>query len=171
MLWKREASAAFQQRLREHGIHSQTLEQTWFAGAHSNVGGGYEDSGLADIAFGWMARKAIEAGLDLDEVYIASVQAHGTKRQLRNSRTLKWCLLRPLQRALCTTPDERIHASVLTRMDSGENEIEPHPYNPRNVRELMQRKGRAFLDLVDNTEGVPTPNTPVLQPMMPSVLH
>ena len=30
------------------------LEQTWFAGAHSNIGGSYEDSGIADITLAWM---------------------------------------------------------------------------------------------------------------------
>jgi uncharacterized protein (DUF2235 family) len=30
------------------------VEQTWFAGAHCNVGGGYPDSGLSDLALVWM---------------------------------------------------------------------------------------------------------------------
>jgi hypothetical protein len=30
------------------------VEQTWFAGAHCNVGGGYPDSGLSDLALIWM---------------------------------------------------------------------------------------------------------------------
>ncbi|MGF1594381.1 MAG: DUF2235 domain-containing protein [Kiloniellaceae bacterium] len=35
----------------------QVVEQVWFAGAHSNVGGSYEDSTLSDIAFYWMVRR------------------------------------------------------------------------------------------------------------------
>ncbi|KAL9027066.1 MAG: hypothetical protein Q9196_004355 [Gyalolechia fulgens] len=31
-----------------------TLKQCWFPGAHSNVGGSYEDTGLADITLVWM---------------------------------------------------------------------------------------------------------------------
>ena len=34
---------------------AQTLIQTWFAGAHSNVGGGYAEHGLSDVALAWMA--------------------------------------------------------------------------------------------------------------------
>ncbi|KAF9465791.1 hypothetical protein BDZ94DRAFT_305413 [Collybia nuda] len=30
------------------------LEQCWFAGAHSNVGGGYADTALSDLALAWM---------------------------------------------------------------------------------------------------------------------
>jgi len=37
--------------------HDQTVEQVWFAGAHSNVGGSYPDSDLSDIAFDWMVRR------------------------------------------------------------------------------------------------------------------
>lgn len=46
--------------------HPQVLEQQWFAGVHSNVGGGYEDHGLSDLALGWLAEKAEKAGLNID---------------------------------------------------------------------------------------------------------
>ena len=32
----------------------QTIEQVWFAGVHSDVGGWYTDAGLSDIALEWM---------------------------------------------------------------------------------------------------------------------
>jgi hypothetical protein len=46
----------------------QTMEQVWFIGVHSNVGGGYTTTGLSDIALEWMAGKAKSAGLALDEL-------------------------------------------------------------------------------------------------------
>jgi uncharacterized protein (DUF2235 family) len=39
------------------------VEQTWFAGAHTNIGGGVEDSGLSDVALQWMLARAVAAGL------------------------------------------------------------------------------------------------------------
>jgi uncharacterized protein (DUF2235 family) len=42
---------------------NQTLEQVWFAGVHSDVGGGYSDAGLSEIALLWMAGKARGCGL------------------------------------------------------------------------------------------------------------
>ncbi|WP_048708971.1 DUF2235 domain-containing protein [Microvirga massiliensis] len=42
------------------------IEQVWFAGAHSDVGGGYADRELADIPLVWMAGKASENGLAID---------------------------------------------------------------------------------------------------------
>jgi uncharacterized protein (DUF2235 family) len=50
----------------------QTLKQTWFAGAHSDVGGGYEDHGLSDIALCWMAAEAKKVGLRIDETLLES---------------------------------------------------------------------------------------------------
>ena len=47
------------------------VEQVWFAGAHSNVGGGYKESGLSDLALIWMiARVADQTGLEFDNKYI-----------------------------------------------------------------------------------------------------
>lgn len=44
----------------------QRLEQAWFPGAHSNVGGGYADDVLADVPLAWMMARAESCGLALD---------------------------------------------------------------------------------------------------------
>lgn len=41
------------------------VEQVWFAGVHSNVGGGYPRTGLSDVTLQWMLTKAQEHGLVL----------------------------------------------------------------------------------------------------------
>ena len=46
----------------------QRLEQTWFCGTHSNVGGGYAAAGLADIALEWLVEKARGCGLGIDAI-------------------------------------------------------------------------------------------------------
>lgn len=46
----------------------QRLQQVWFSGVHTDVGGGYEDSGLSDIALRWMIERAEGAGLALDPI-------------------------------------------------------------------------------------------------------
>ncbi|MHC1743112.1 MAG: DUF2235 domain-containing protein [Syntrophobacteraceae bacterium] len=45
---------------------ASNFEQRWFSGVHSNVGGGYPDTGLSDVALQWMAEKAKLQGLNLD---------------------------------------------------------------------------------------------------------
>ena len=57
----------------------QKLEQRWFAGVHSNVGGGYPNDGLANVAFHWILRGAMEHGLKVDtdftDIYRGFAQA------------------------------------------------------------------------------------------------
>ena len=44
-------------------IKDEQLSQVWFAGVHSNVGGGYPDDTLAYIPFVWMITEAQRCGL------------------------------------------------------------------------------------------------------------
>ena len=41
----------------------QVIEQVWFAGVHSNVGGGYPREGMALVSLDWMMSKAANCGL------------------------------------------------------------------------------------------------------------
>jgi uncharacterized protein (DUF2235 family) len=44
-------------------VKDERLSQVWFAGAHSNVGGGYPDDSLAHVALYWMMQEAIHCGV------------------------------------------------------------------------------------------------------------
>lgn len=44
---------------------SGNVEQVWFSGAHSNIGGGYPRTGLSDICMDWMLVRAKQHGLVL----------------------------------------------------------------------------------------------------------
>ncbi|GAB2912725.1 DUF2235 domain-containing protein [Rheinheimera gaetbuli] len=48
----------------------QHMEQCWFVGAHSDIGGGYQQCGLSDITLQWMAGKARSLGLDFNQEYL-----------------------------------------------------------------------------------------------------
>lgn len=48
----------------------QKLEQRWFLGAHSNVGGGYAERRLSDLALQWMCHQASVLGLGLAPLVI-----------------------------------------------------------------------------------------------------
>ena len=41
----------------------ENVEQVWFAGMHSNVGGGYHRAGMANVALAWVMQRAINNGL------------------------------------------------------------------------------------------------------------
>jgi len=50
------------------------VEQVWFAGVHSNVGGGYPRTGLSDVALQWMLTKATAHGLVFHPDHITAIQ-------------------------------------------------------------------------------------------------
>ena len=58
-----------------------TVEQVWFAGAHSNVGGGYGRAGLANVPLEWMMERASHHGLvfkkDVREEISRDANVHG----------------------------------------------------------------------------------------------
>ncbi|MDH5574982.1 MAG: DUF2235 domain-containing protein [Nitrospirota bacterium] len=102
------------------------VEQVWFAGAHSNVGGGYGRAGLSHIALEWMLSKALPLGLKLkpgglEEVH-AKAHAHGRLYNERNGLGVFYRYYPRLIADLCrdklpsTTPIN-IHRSVFERME------------------------------------------------------
>ena len=42
------------------------IDEVWFSGCHTNIGGGYVDANLSNIALFWMLQSARDAGLPLD---------------------------------------------------------------------------------------------------------
>lgn len=55
----------------ETGVNNY-VEQVWFAGVHSNVGGGYPRTGMSDVALVWMLEKAVAHDLVLYEDLLTS---------------------------------------------------------------------------------------------------
>ena len=54
---------------------NQIIEQVWFSGVHSNVGGGYPKAGMSYISLDWMMEKAEAAGLQFVKSARESVKA------------------------------------------------------------------------------------------------
>lgn len=50
-------------------VPTQKIEQVWFPGAHANVGGGYENNPMSDIALEWMMQKAKQCNLSFCNDY------------------------------------------------------------------------------------------------------
>jgi len=65
-LW--ELNDAHKQRIADACARGEIspYEERWFPGVHSNVGGGYPESGLADCALAWMIDRAGHHGLNFD---------------------------------------------------------------------------------------------------------
>lgn len=101
----------------------QVLEQVWFPGVHSDIGGGYSEHGLADTTLLWMLQRLrAHSLLDLDEDAIAGGVNRETAElypggRLHDSRGLFWKLVGcPVPRPVGITDDsEHIHVSASNR--------------------------------------------------------
>jgi hypothetical protein len=82
---------------------TQLVEQVWFPGAHSNVGGGWSDTSISDLALTWMIRRVqANSGLSFDEDYIARHIRPDPFGGIYDSRTPLYTMSRicPFQRRL-----------------------------------------------------------------------
>jgi uncharacterized protein (DUF2235 family) len=116
----------------------QHLEQVWFAGVHCNVGGGYDDSGLSDLAFLWMQQKAAACGLAFDAAYINTKIKPNPAGVLRDSRTglfhLRPDFIRPIGQG--KNAHESVHQSVRSR-----SQADPK-YQPTNLQAYLAAGGK-----------------------------
>ena len=100
----------------------QTIEQVWFPGVHSDVGGWYTESKLSDIALQWMLKKAEAQGLRLENGWCDSLDPDPLGR-LHNSRTGGWRLWCPVSRRI--PEGALVHRSVRVRMNDETLGYEP----------------------------------------------
>ena len=103
----------------------QSIEQLWFAGVHSDVGGWYDERGLSDIALIWMVEQAESAGLKLKEGWKDNLKPN-PEGELHNSRQGFWRLWCPAPRPI--PANAKIHDSVRQR------KAKKPDYNPPNLR-------------------------------------
>jgi uncharacterized protein (DUF2235 family) len=127
----------------------QKLEQMWFCGVHSDIGGGYQETGLSDIALNWMLEKARDAGLVLDAEAIDAHQLHPDAMQkLHDSKTLFYDAIPAYDRPVGLPsplsknagpngldPTQCVHPTVLERWDHDPK------YRPKKLREYFKLIG------------------------------
>ncbi|HEX6427536.1 MAG TPA: DUF2235 domain-containing protein, partial [Niastella sp.] len=114
--------------------HPQEVEQRWFAGVHSNIGGGYADSGLSDLALKWLAGQAHKTGLCYDDKEYKQIKGNPWG-ELRNSYSPLYWFWWPVWRSVTLDDDTRqvIDESVQERFR------EIYQYRPRNLRQYFKQ--------------------------------
>jgi uncharacterized protein (DUF2235 family) len=68
------------------------VKQVWFEGAHSDVGGGYAQTGLSDTSLLWMTREAHAAGLVFDSDLLGTYVDSGSDPICHNPLSLMYKL-------------------------------------------------------------------------------
>lgn len=129
----------------------QKVEQRWFIGAHSNVGGGYRDDALKRLPLAWLQEKADECGLKFakkfemtgDEYRTPPVDSYGkfmwgVYRIARLGKRFKRTIgegRRPVLRGFSESIRETIDGSVFRRYQ------EFPGYRPTNLTDWAKKKG------------------------------
>lgn len=90
------------------------VEQVWFAGVHSNVGGWYDDTGLSDIALKWMATKAKKHGLSLNMKKFGKIKGNALAAQHDSQSSIFWKYMGSHIRAV--PKNSKVHSSVKQRL-------------------------------------------------------
>lgn len=115
----------------------QRVEQVWFAGVHSNVGGGYADCGLSDLTLIWMKEGAAQAGLAFNEAYLSAILAPNPFGRLRESWTGFYRLWKPERRKIGDPKrgqsHERVDPSADKRWDGDAG------YRPKSLKDYYER--------------------------------
>lgn len=126
---------------------SGTLEQVWFAGVHSNVGGSYSPDGLANEALHWMVEKAENLGLEFDRSFLQHYRPCFNS-VLNDSMTMMYRVMGPYSRPIGQqhADGEAIHQSALDRMH-----LPDCQYNPQNLRKYLDGGNT----LITNTQRMP----------------
>lgn len=120
--------------------NGQVLEQVWFAGVHSNVGGSYPQAGLSDITLLWMAAKAEACGLAIDRNCLARIvkpqpDALGT---IYDSQTVWYKVfgLGDYVRPMGQNSKESVASTAVERLENTTSK-----YAAPNLNEFLARRG------------------------------
>jgi uncharacterized protein (DUF2235 family) len=128
---------------------TQTIEQVWFAGVHSDVGGGYPDPRLADITLLWMTERAAAHGLVFKPGWLHRTASPDDDRRetgedvrpdalgkQHDSMSLFYRAMKPFDRRLEDAPDSDVASSV--RLRQGQiPEGASTDYDPATLREYL----------------------------------
>lgn len=116
-----------------HTDHER-LSQVWFAGVHSNVGGGYPDDGLSFVALNWILTEALKAELRFEPIAVKTIASSiAPFGRLYDSRSGLGVYYRfdprhldpPRDTQGASIPIPKIHESVILRIASGTDEYSP----------------------------------------------
>ncbi len=99
----------------------QIVEQVWFAGVHSNVGGGYPKDSMSLVPLLWMMCRARDCGLEfLKSSWTSFREAADPHGRLYDSRAgLAWFYRYGRRDLNCQPGLPAIHQSVIERIDRG----------------------------------------------------
>jgi len=130
------------------------LKQTWFPGVHSNVGGSYDDTELADITLAWMMDN-LSAWIDFNPKYVKEQYLANQKRNTARGIERGWGLGRIYES--CTfptsimgreprTPTFYHRFDYFTHRETNEPLLDTNETIHPSVRVRIRRGGKGYED-------------------------
>lgn len=114
------------------------VKQLWFPGAHADVGGGYAECGLSDIALDWMIQEAQAVGLQFEPSFLEQIKPN-TRGVLHDSYSGLFAKLqsRPRNRPLLRKGSPAYHPSAYQR-----DQAPPITQSPYHHPTITLKKGQ-----------------------------
>jgi hypothetical protein len=125
----------------------QNVEQVWFCGVHSDVGGSYPDdsdgSALSDLTLAWMMSKAAALGLDFASDVLAKNTLPMDPKLALDTKHESWNILWAFPKHRTIAANSTISDSVFTRCQHDSS------YRPENLTfsngQLSSEYGKALV--------------------------
>lgn len=128
-----------------------SLQQAWFPGCHTDVGGGSPRDGLANEALHWIVQCAEACGLAVDKPFLTPYLPC-VNGNVHDSMSLEYRLFGPLVRPIGTTDaaSEGLHRATLDRIG-----MSALSYTPQNVVAYQAAGGNRVYDTARVPRGTP----------------
>lgn len=148
----------------------ETVEQVWFPGVHSNVGGGYDDTGISDLTLKWMMQRATFHCPELalrGDMPIGDGDERGTIYESRSAlywRSKRTPLMRLIRRCEVTPPGgfiaskcpphsrpigEYVHWSAMKRWQATARGPADKRYAPPNLLAALEKVKGGEIPVID----------------------
>ncbi|MCB1581457.1 MAG: DUF2235 domain-containing protein [Xanthomonadales bacterium] len=136
-------------------FEGQTLEQNWFAGVHSNIGGGYANDGLANITLHWMVNRikdvivGFKTNDDFLNIYGPFPQDEMVDSKTKTYKAKDFVMRKKGMRKIITNLDNgyqksglKVHRKVRERMEADFQQYEHmnRRYQPKNLVKYLKDK-------------------------------
>ena len=108
------------------------LQQVWFAGAHSDIGGSYPDHSLGDHAAQWLAGEAETCGLVFEPHFVERLSPDHAGPQHNEYKGF----YRAMSRRLIREVEPVLHVSVKQRWEDAAVD-----YTSQALQQLLERLG------------------------------
>ena len=150
-------------------LTDRRVEQVWFAGVHSDVGGGYAETALSDLALAWMYERVAACGLVLHPEAARACRG-ACDGPLHDSMSAAFRIMgthvRPVRAPRQAADGSPVHTFEEVHPSAVERWRKLHPgWDPENVRALWaELAARPAPADATRTAGVPGGELPAIDP-------